>query len=168
MAIKCPYLLMMAFDSLGEHYQALNELSADSRFTLLRAGQSHNGQALQLWSCTEPDIRISVKPQDLCWIEKPADSLIEGYFRQSKVTVQTSLLILESESLGALLQASNEVISKSGFHLIDVDRSSGLRKKAVAYLANGDSSTVKPQIPAGVKATVIEKPSATTLQFFNI
>lgn len=168
MALKCPYLLMMAFESLGDHYQALNELSADSRLTLLRAGQSHNGLTLQLWSCTQSEINISVKPQELCWIGSPAESLLDGYFRQSKVRVQSSLLILEAESLGALLQASHEVMTKSGFELIDVERSSGLRKKAVAYLANGDTTQLKPQIPSGVKATVIQQPTATTLQYFNI
>lgn len=169
MAQLIPHLLILSHTSVAESLLCLNHISKDKTFSLLRTGQSHNAQTLQVWSATaKTQLDLPVKPIDECWIINPSENFVKAYFRQNRVTVEKNLLILESEIFSALLESAHQLEQTSQFQLIDIERGSGYRKQAVAYLANGVISSYKLQIKPPVTAQLIEQPTPAVLSLFNV
>lgn len=169
MAQFVPHLLILSHVSVGESLLCLDHISKNKNFSLLRSGQSHNSQTLQVWSATSKvQLELPAKPQDQCWIENPSENFVKAYFRQNKTTVEKNLLILESETLSALLESAHQLEQKSQYQLMDIERGSGYRKQAIAYLANGSTANYKSYIQQSVSAQLIEQPTPTVLSLFNV
>jgi hypothetical protein len=162
---KLPNLVFMTFPNMSVAIETLHHLGG--LLDMMEFGTLINNHVSLLAGCEENPLKNFEGPlPDSVFIKEPPENLLKAIFHQQKVKVTSHLLVIETKTMADLLKTCDQLLKKTQFELIDIQRNTGFGH--TAYLANDPVSDVKQFAPWDASFKVIAHPSAALLKYFNI
>ena len=155
-------LSIMCYKKYSDLIKTLNSISDVT--DVIEVGTQHRGEFVLLCTQKISSDELSAA-QDSLQINDPHSSLLPAYFKQSPITVEKNMVVVESPQLSVLFEVTQSILSKSDFQCIEIQRSLTDTGLGYALFCNGSDVSVFQKI-THAQVTILETPSATLKYFF--